>query len=601
MWIICRNNERSAFTRKICREKAKRCDAIRSPKSQKGSLAARLALFQFTIAKFADQNCNPQHTRFELNFSATAHIMSKSDEFRDHIIQGYTFKDDSILLGTAMLEGQVVSGAQVLAPLRTFNRHGLIAGATGTGKTKTLQNIAERLSEKGVPVLLMDIKGDLSGLAAAAVDHPKIQERHQKIGSPWKPMAYPLELLTLSDEPGARLRATVSEFGPVLFSKILDVNDTQSGVISLVFKYCDDKHLPLLDLKDFRKALQYLTYEGKDEIAGEYGQISTASAGAILRKVVELEEQQADKFFGEKSFEVDDLLRTDERGMGIIHTIRLTDLQDRPKLFSTFMLSLLAEVYGNFPEVGDKADPKLVIFIDEAHLIFNEASKALLNQIETIVKLIRSKGVGIFFVTQVPTDVPDAVLSQLGMKVQHALRAFTAKDRQAIKLTAQNYPLTAYYDTAEVLTHLGIGEALVTVLNEKGIPSPLAHTLLTAPSSRMDILTPEEIQTLVRNSKLAPKYNQQIDRESAYELLQAKIERANELAEEETKAAEAAKARAKEERSAPRSSGSRSTSGGSRSRSRSKSPLEEIASSRATQTVLRELTRGLLGMLTKRR
>ena len=263
---------------------------------------------------------------------------------------------------------------------------------------------------------------------------------------------------------------------------------------------------------------------------------------------------------------MDDLLRTDERGMGIIHTIRLTDLQDRPKLFSTFMLSLLAEVYGNFPEVGDKADPKLVIFIDEAHLIFNEASKALLNQIETIVKLIRSKGVGIFFVTQVPTDVPDAVLSQLGMKVQHALRAFTAKDRQAIKLTAQNYPLTAYYDTAEVLTHLGIGEALVTVLNEKGIPSPLAHTLLTAPSSRMDILTPEEIQTLVRNSKLAPKYNQQIDRESAYELLQAKIERANELAEEETKAAEAAKARAKEERSAPRSSGSRSTSGGSRSR-----------------------------------
>lgn len=522
--------------------------------------------------------------------------MSKSEEFREHIIQGYTFKDQSVLLGAAMLDGEVLKGAQVSAPLRTFNRHGLIAGATGTGKTKTLQNIAERLSEKGVPVLLMDIKGDLSGLAMPAVDHPKIQERHEKIGSPWKPMAYPLELLTLSNEPGARLRATVSEFGPVLFSKILDLNDTQGGVVSLVFKYCDDQHLPLLDLSDFRKALQYLTYEGKDEIAGEYGQISTASTGAILRKVVELEEQQADVFFGEKSFEVEDLLRTDERGMGVINTIRLTDIQDRPKLFSTFMLSLLAEVYSTFPEVGDKTDPKLVIFIDEAHLLFKEASKALLSQIETVVKLIRSKGVGLFFVTQVPTDVPDEVLSQLGMKIQHALRAFTAKDRQAIKLTAQNYPITAYYDTAEVLTNLGIGEALVTVLNEKGIPSPLAHTLLTAPSSRMDVLSPEELKDLSAKSRLTAKYNASINRESAYEMLQAKIDRANAQAEQEARAAEEAKAR----ESAGRA-GTSGRQGSTRSRGRSKSTLEEIASSRATQTVIRELTRGLLGMLAKKR
>jgi len=545
--------------------------------------------------------------------------MAKSDEFRDHIQQGYTFKDDSVLLGAAMLEGEVISGAQIKAPLRTFNRHGLIAGATGAGKTKTLQNIAERLGEKGVTVLRMDIKGDLSGLAAAAADNPKLHERHAKIGAAWKPMAYPVELLSLSGEPGARMRATVSEFGPVLFSKILGVNDTQAGVISLVFKYCDDKHLPLLDLKDFRKALQFLTYDGKEEIAGEYGAISPASSGAILRKVVELEEQQADLFFGEKSFDVQDLLRTDDRGMGIIHILRLTDIQDRPKLFSTFMLSLLAEVYSTFPEVGDKADPNLIIFLDEAHLIFNEASKALLSQLEAIVKLIRSKGVGLFFVTQLPTDVPDEILSQLGMKIQHALRAFTAKDRQAIKLTAENYPITAYYDTATVLTHLGIGEALVTVLNEKGIPSPLAHTLLTAPSSRMDILNPEEIQALVAGSRLAATYNAVVDRESAYEILQAKMDRASaevaeaEKAEQAQKEAEKAQKEAekarkeaeKEAEKAAKAASARSPASGSTrgsgSRGRDKSPLEEIAGSRATQTILREVTRGLLGAFLKRR
>src|SRR5690606_35258092 len=323
----------------------------------------------------------------------------------------------------------------------------------------------------------------------------------------------------LSEQDGVRLRATVSEFGPVLLSRILDLSEAQSGIVAVIFKYCDDNKLPLLDLKDFKKILQYATDEGKKEFEEAYGRISTASTGAILRKLVELEQQGADLFFGETSFEVDDLLRVDEAGRGYINIIRLTDIQDRPKLFSTFMLSLLAEIYSTFPEQGDTGRPELVMFIDEAHLIFNEASKALLNQIESIVKLIRSKGVGLYFVTQNPTDVPEAVLSQSGLKIQHALRAFTANDRKAIKLTAQNYPDTEYYDTVEVLTSLGTGEALVSALDEKGRPTPLAATMMRAPMSRMDILTENELSNLLASSKLTKKYNEIVDRESAYEML----------------------------------------------------------------------------------
>ena len=370
--------------------------------------------------------------------------MNSADQFKTEITEGYAFKGDSILLGGAMLNGESIPGAQIKAPLKTFNRHGLIAGATGTGKTKTLQNLAERLSEKGVPVLLMDIKGDLSGLTQAGGGHPKIDERHSKIGSPWASQAYPCELLTISDQEGTRMRATISEFGPVLLSKILELNDLQSGIVSIIFKYCDDKGLPLLDIKDFRKVLQYISNDGKEEIEEHYGRVSPSSTGAIMRALITIEEQGADVFFGETSFDVDDLTRIDENGMGYINILRLDDIQSKPKLFSTFMLCLLAEIYSTFPEQGDSGRPELVIFIDEAHLIFEEASKALLSQIETIVKLIRSKGVGIFFVTQNPADVPEDVLSQLGMKVQHALRAFTAKDRKAIKLTAQNYPETDY-------------------------------------------------------------------------------------------------------------------------------------------------------------
>lgn len=453
--------------------------------------------------------------------------MANREAFINHINTGYATKGEYINLGAAMLGDETIKDTFVKIPLKTMNRHGLIAGATGTGKTKTLQIIAENLSAKGVPVLLMDVKGDLSGIAEPGENNTKIEERHAAIGFPYEAKRFPAEILSLSDQDGVRLRATVSEFGPVLLSRILDLSDVQSGIVSVIFKYCDDNKMPLLDLQDFKKILQYTTEQGKDEFTREYGRISTASTGVILRKVIALEQQGADLFFGEKSFDPQDLLRRAENGMGFINIIRLTDIQDRPKLFSTFMLSLLAEIYTTFPEQGDSDQPELVIFIDEAHLIFKQASTALQDQIESIVKLIRSKGVGLYFVTQNPTDVPDAVLSQLGLKVQHALRAFTAKDRRSIKLTAENYPLSNYYKTDEVLTKLGIGEALISVLNEKGIPTPLARTMLRAPMSRMDVLSDDELKDLLKTSKLIPKYNEVTDKDGAYEMLIEKIEVAN--------------------------------------------------------------------------
>ncbi|MDO4229468.1 MAG: DUF853 family protein [Capnocytophaga sp.] len=459
--------------------------------------------------------------------------MSKIESFKENITNGYICKGDYITLGGAIFEGQPIENTLVNLPLKTLNRHGLIAGATGTGKTKTLQVIAENLSKNGVPVLLMDLKGDLSGLAKAGEEKSFIVERHKKIGVPFTPQEFPVELLTISEQKGIRMRATVSEFGSVLLSRILDLSDVQEGVLAVIFKYCDDHNYPLLDLKDLKKILQFATEEGNSDFEKEYGAIAKTSTSAILRKIVELEHQGAELFFGERSFEPADLLRTNSKGEGYVNIIRLTDIQDRPKMFSTFMLSLLAEIYSTFPEEGDLQKPKLVIFIDEAHLIFSEASKTLLNQLENIVKLIRSKGVGLIFCTQNPTDVPDAVLSQLGMKVQHALRAFTAKDRKAIKLTAENYPISEYYNTTEVLTSLGTGEAFVTVLNEKGIPTPLVATMLRAPMSRMDILSDEEITSVVNRSELVRKYNEVIDRESAYELLNKKIEEIQKAQEQE--------------------------------------------------------------------
>jgi DNA helicase HerA-like ATPase len=457
--------------------------------------------------------------------------MANISDFSNYINEGYSSKGESIVLGGAIINGEPVANAFVKVPLKTLNRHGLIAGATGTGKTKTIQVLSEQLSSFGIPVLMMDIKGDFSGIAKQGEEKAFITERHAKINIPYTTALFPVELMSLSQQNGVRLRATVSEFGPVLFSRILDLNDTQTGVVSVIFKYCDDNKMPLLDLKDMKKVLNYITDDGKEEITANYGKISTSTTGIILRKIIELEQQGGDLFFGEKSFEIDDLLRIDENGKGYVNIIRLTDIQNKPKLFSTFMLSLLAEIYQQMPEKGDADQPELIIFIDEAHLIFNEASKALLNQIETIIKLIRSKGIGIYFVTQNPMDVPASVLAQLGLKIQHALRAFTANDRQAIKQTADNYPTSDYYKTDEMLTSLGIGEAFVTALNEKGIPTPLVATMMRAPMSRMDVLTDAEITEINTKSKLVRKYSEEIDRESAYEILAKKIESAVQQAE----------------------------------------------------------------------
>ncbi len=450
--------------------------------------------------------------------------MSDQSSFLNIVKNGYNFKSESVKIGIGMLDGKPVPGADINLPLRTMNRHGLIAGATGTGKTKTLQMITEALSNASVPVLVMDIKGDLSGLGAAGTANDKINSRCQSLGITFKPQAFPVEFMTLSQEKGVRLRATVSEFGPILLSRILELNDTQEGLVAMIFKYCDDNKLPLLDLKDFIKVLQYITNEGKAEIQQAYGSIATTSTGTILRKVIGLQQQGADTFFGEKSFEVNDLMRIADDGRGMVSVLRVTDLQDKPKLFSTFMLQLLAELYGSCPEEGDPDKPKLVMFIDEAHLVFEEASDALLKQIETIVKLIRSKGIGIFFCTQNPTDVPPGILAQLGLKVQHALRAFTANDRKSIKQAAENYPTTTFYKTEDLITQMGIGEALVTMLDEKGIPTPLVHCMIAPPTSRMDILTPAEIDGIVTKSKLVAKYNQVTDSESAYEILTQKLQ-----------------------------------------------------------------------------
>lgn len=460
--------------------------------------------------------------------------MAGRDAFIQVIKDGYTFKGESVKIGAGILDGEVIADAPIYLPLKTLNRHGLIAGATGTGKTKTLQVISEFLSDASVPVLVMDIKGDLSGIAAEGTINDKLKDRYQRLNVEYKPALFPTELLTLSGKDGVHLRATVSEFGPILLSKILGLNDTQGGLVAMIFKFCDDTKLPLLDLKDFIKVLQYISDEGKAELEKTYGKISTTSTGTILRKVVELQQQGADIFFGERSFEVDDLMRIDDQGRGMINILRVNDLQDKPKLFSSFMLQMLAELYASCPEEGDLDKPKLVMFIDEAHLIFQEASDALLQQIETIVKLIRSKGIGIFFCTQNPMDVPASILAQLGLKVQHALRAFTAADRKVIKQTAENYPETQFYKTEDLLTQVGIGEALVTMLNEKGIPTPLVHVMLYAPRSRMDVLTQQEIDSINSKSKLVAKYNQPVDSESAYEILTAKLEEAAENSSKES-------------------------------------------------------------------
>jgi DNA helicase HerA-like ATPase len=445
-----------------------------------------------------------------------------SQDFVQTIQDGYRFSGPALTVGKPIREGKVFPDLPVSIPLAMLNRHGLVAGATGTGKTKTLQLMAGMLSDAGVPVFLADLKGDLSGIARPGAASDKVQTRCKELGVAFTPKGHPVEFLSLTGKQGAQVRATVSSFGSLLLAKVLDLNDTQQGVLTLMFKFCDDQHLPILDLSDLKAVLTYL--QGLDSKQhASYGGMSKATLGVLNRKLVELEQQGADLFLGEPEFEIKDLLRTTADGKGIISILSLTDIQDRPALFSTFMMWLLGELFHQLPERGDVDKPKMVFFFDEAHLLFDEASKALLNQIEQVVKLIRSKGVGVYFVTQTPKDIPADVLAQLGNRFQHALRAFTPDDAKALKATAGTFPRTSFYDVEKELTSLGIGEALVTVLDPQGRPTPVVATRLLPPDSLMGTLDQKDLETAVRAGSLQSKYARSVDRESARELLQHKM------------------------------------------------------------------------------
>ena len=457
-----------------------------------------------------------------------------STDLEAAIAAGYGFDAPALIFGAAMEGDNALPGAQVRVPLSLMNRHGLVAGATGTGKTKTLQVLAEQLSDAGVPVFISDIKGDISGLAAPAELNEKLTGRAASIGfDDYAPKSFPVEFYTLDREgTGVRLRASVSSFGPILMSKVLDLNDTQQSVLALAFKYADDKLLPLLNLEDLRALLNHLNSdEGKSEMA-EYGGVATATVGVIVRKIVELEQQEADAFFGSPEFDVQQFLRTADDGRGIVSILELADMQDRPALFSTFMMWLLASLYESLPEVGDPDKPKLVFFFDEAHLLFRDANKTFMHQIELVARLIRSKGVGVFFVTHAPTDVPAEVLGQLGNRVQHALRAFTPDDLKVVRATADTFPRTEHYDVEQELTALGTGEALITALDPKGRPMPTARTMMRPPMSLMAQVEPSVLAATVAASPIAAGYATVTDPESAKEMLAARLEQAAEATAE---------------------------------------------------------------------
>ena len=451
--------------------------------------------------------------------------------FRDAISAGYGFNEPTLIIGSAMLGDELFNDVRVAVPMSTLNRHGLVAGATGTGKTKTLQLLAGQLSKAGVPVFVADIKGDLTGLAAAGDGtNPKVQERVASLGWTFEAAGHPVEFLSLTGKLGAQVRATVHSFGPLLLGKVLDLNETQTSILALVFKYCDDNDLPLLDLKDLAATLKYLSSDEGKPILADYGGMSPASVGVLLRSIVVLEQEGADIFFGEPEFDVHDLLRTDASGQGILSVLELSDVMDQPRLFSTFMLWMLAQLYEGLPEVGDLPKPKLCFFFDEAHLLFHDASDALMEQIERTARLIRSKGVGVYFVTQVPGDVPSSVLAQLGNRIQHALRAFTPEDADALRKAARTFPTTTFYDVEKTLTSLGTGEALVTVLSPRGIPTPLAATRLLPPDSLMAPIDQTTFQGMVAASLLNTKYGTTIDRDSAYERITARLAAARQAA-----------------------------------------------------------------------
>ena len=469
------------------------------------------------------------------------------------VAPGYAFEGAALELGGLMLDATTLTDTHIRIPLAMLNRHGLVAGATGTGKTKTLQLMAEQLSTAGVPVFAADIKGDLSGLATPGVSNDKLTERTASVGQQWQATGFPVEYYALGGQgTGIPLRVTMSAFGPTLLSKVLGLNDTQESSLGLVFHYADKAGLPLLDLADLREVVKFLTSdEGKADLK-ELGGLSAATAGVILRELIGFSDQGAEAFFGEPEFESADLLQTGADGRGLISLVELPNLQDRPAVFSTFLMWLLADLFHDLPEVGDVDKPKLVFFFDEAHLLFNDASKAFLDQIAQTVRLIRSKGVGVFFVTQSPTDVPDAVLAQLGSRVQHQLRAHTPNDAKALKATVNTYPNAAYDDLGQVITGLGIGEAVVTVMNERGAPTPVAWTRLRAPESLMAPSDPAAMQATVTASPRHAKYAATVDRESARELLAAKLEAGAEKAAADKAAEAQAKADAKQSKEKPR-------------------------------------------------
>ena len=529
------------------------------------------------------------------------------------VVAGYTFEGQTLDLG-ALMNTEPVPAAQIRIPLAMMNRHGLVAGATGTGKTRTLQGLAEQLAEKGVPVFAADIKGDLSGVATPGESSDKLIARTQAIGQDWTPTASVTEYFALGGiGKGVPVRATVSGFGPLLLSKVLGLNATQESSLGLVFHYADANGLALVDLSDLRAVLTYLTSdEGKAELK-TLGGLSAATAGVILRELITFADDGADVFFGEPEFDVRDFLRVAADGRGVISLLEVPGIADKPALFSTFLMYLLAELFEILPEVGDADKPKLVFFFDEAHLLFTDASKDFLAAITQTVRLIRSKGVGVFFVTQTPKDVPSDVLAQLGSRVQHALRAFTPDDAKALRATVGTYPKSGY-DLERVLQELGTGEAIVTVMSEKGAPTPVAWTRLRAPQGLMSPTPDPDIERAVHASPLLAKYGTAIDRESAREILTAKMNAAAEAeAAEEAAAAKAkadaeyatqqaaiAKAEAAAERERQKEYDRLMKASGGTSRTRTtrkveKSPLEQVLGSKATQTILTSVIRGMFG------
>jgi DNA helicase HerA-like ATPase len=444
-------------------------------------------------------------------------------DFGPTIATAYAVEGTAIELGRGVHDGALAAEAVVQVPLKMMNRHGLVAGATGTGKTKTLQGLAEQLSANGVAVFVADVKGDVSGLSVAGEAGGPAEKRQADLGEPFAPAAFPVELLSLGGiGPGVPVRATVSDFGPQLLAKVLGANDTQEQSLSLVFHYADEKGLPLLDLSDLRALLTFLdSKEGEAELKG-IGGLSSATVGVLLRSLVGLEDGGGNEFFGEPQLAIADLLRTGADGRGVISCLELPAVQDKPKLFSTALMWLLAELFEDLPEVGDLDKPKLVFFFDEAHLLFNDATDAFLESVAQTVRLIRSKGVGVFFVTQTPKDVPSEILGQLGNRVQHALRAFTPEDAKALKATVSTFPKSEFYDLEELLTQLGIGEAAVTILSESGVPTPVVHTRLRAPASRM--APADDVDGAAKASPLWAKYGTRTDGQSAREMLAARLE-----------------------------------------------------------------------------